>query len=167
MRWSIAYRLNIFYLLLEKLSGFAEGRYTITVSAAEIATDYEERRTDAWSRIEDLNITKRMISTCKQHPNTAFSLQSLITVITMTSQQNSCNPSVPQVTRNPLLGEQHQQPRTLREVQGAWHPHQVEPLQVVLHPPPSRRKLHPRHLLHPLPHPTPHRPPETVSHLVV
>ncbi|KAJ3476179.1 hypothetical protein NLI96_g11340 [Meripilus lineatus] len=58
-------QLNIFYLLLEKLSGFAEGRYTITVSAAEIATDYEERRTDAWSRIEDLNITKRMISTSK------------------------------------------------------------------------------------------------------
>ena len=58
-------QLNIFYLLLEKLSGFAEGRYDVSVPAHQIAADYEERRTDAWSQIEELNITKRMISTCK------------------------------------------------------------------------------------------------------
>ncbi|KAK7688225.1 hypothetical protein QCA50_008595 [Cerrena zonata] len=58
-------QLNIFYLLLEKLSGFAEGRYDVAVPAQQIAIDYEDKRTDAWSRIEDLNITKRMISTSK------------------------------------------------------------------------------------------------------
>ncbi|KAI0079044.1 BAR-domain-containing protein [Panus rudis PR-1116 ss-1] len=58
-------QLNIFYVLLEKLSGFAEGRYDVSISAAEISAEYEEKRTDAWATIEELNITKRMISTSK------------------------------------------------------------------------------------------------------
>ncbi|KAI9065510.1 BAR-domain-containing protein [Trametes sanguinea] len=56
-------QLNIFYLMLEKLHGFAEGKYDITVPAAQIASDFEERRGDALERIEALNITKRLIST--------------------------------------------------------------------------------------------------------
>lgn len=47
------------------MNSFAEGRYDITnVPGAQIQADYEEKRTDAWSQIEDLNITKRIISTC-------------------------------------------------------------------------------------------------------
>jgi amphiphysin len=56
-------RLNIFYILLEKLNGFAEGKYdTTSVPGSQIVQEYEEKRTDAWSRIENLNIIKRIIS---------------------------------------------------------------------------------------------------------
>ena len=34
------------------------------MSGAQIAQLYEEKRTDAWSVIEGLNITKRIISVC-------------------------------------------------------------------------------------------------------
>lgn len=57
-------RLNIFYLILEKLNGFAEGKFDVTVPASQIGTDYEMHRNDALERIEALNITKRLISTC-------------------------------------------------------------------------------------------------------
>ena len=49
--------------MLEKLNGFAEGKYDVSVPAAQIASDYEARRSDALERIEALNITKRLIST--------------------------------------------------------------------------------------------------------
>ncbi|KAJ8593582.1 BAR-domain-containing protein [Rhizopogon salebrosus TDB-379] len=59
-------QLNVYYLFLEKMNSFAEGRYDVTnVPGAQIQADYEEKRTDAWSQIEDLNITKRIISTSK------------------------------------------------------------------------------------------------------
>ncbi|EGN92669.1 hypothetical protein SERLA73DRAFT_116945 [Serpula lacrymans var. lacrymans S7.3] len=59
-------QLNVYYVFLEKMHGFAEGRYDVTnVPGAQILADYEEHRTDAWSQIEDLNITKRIISTSK------------------------------------------------------------------------------------------------------
>ncbi|KAJ6569581.1 hypothetical protein B0H19DRAFT_1209479 [Mycena capillaripes] len=60
-------QLNIFYLILEKMNGFAEEtKYDITnVPGSQIARDYEEKRSDAWSAIEDLNITKRIISVSK------------------------------------------------------------------------------------------------------
>ena len=57
-------QLNIFYLLLEKLNGFAENRFEVSIPAAQIASDYETRRSDALERVEALNITRRMISTC-------------------------------------------------------------------------------------------------------
>lgn len=56
--------MNIFYLLLEKLSGFAEGRYDVTVTPAQIAEEYEEKRGDAMQQVEDLNIVKRIASVC-------------------------------------------------------------------------------------------------------
>lgn len=57
--------MNIFYLLLEKLNAFVEnGKFDVTVPANQIVPEYEAKRTDAWARIEELNITKRMISTC-------------------------------------------------------------------------------------------------------
>ncbi|KAF9263123.1 BAR-domain-containing protein [Marasmius fiardii PR-910] len=60
-------QLNIFYLVLEKINGFAEeAKYDISnIPGSQITGNYEEQRTDAWSRIEDLNITKRIISTSK------------------------------------------------------------------------------------------------------
>ncbi|KAG1889320.1 hypothetical protein F4604DRAFT_835548 [Suillus subluteus] len=59
-------QLNVYYLFLEKMNSFAEGRYDVTnAPGAQIQADYEEKRTDAWSQIEDLNITKRIISTSK------------------------------------------------------------------------------------------------------
>ncbi|EKM60361.1 uncharacterized protein PHACADRAFT_246220 [Phanerochaete carnosa HHB-10118-sp] len=59
-------QLNIFYLLLEKLNGYAESaQYDVSVPPAQVAIDYEAKRTDAWSRIEELNVTKRFTSTSK------------------------------------------------------------------------------------------------------
>jgi len=59
-------QLNIYYLFLEKMHSFAEGRYNVTNGpASQIQSDYENKRTDAWSQIEDLGITKRIVSTSK------------------------------------------------------------------------------------------------------
>ena len=60
-----SHRLNIFYMLMEKLHGFAEGKYEVNLSGADISQDYENKRTDAWERIEAMNITKRIVSTQK------------------------------------------------------------------------------------------------------
>ena len=62
-----ASRLNIYYLILEKMNSFAdEAKYDISnVPAAQIAQEYEGKRTDAWSVIESLSIVKRIISVCK------------------------------------------------------------------------------------------------------
>ncbi|KIK99910.1 hypothetical protein PAXRUDRAFT_822182 [Paxillus rubicundulus Ve08.2h10] len=59
-------QLNIYYLFLDKMHSFAEGRYDVTnCPGSQIQSDYENNRSDAWSQIEDLNITKRFISTSK------------------------------------------------------------------------------------------------------
>ncbi|KAJ7226087.1 hypothetical protein GGX14DRAFT_423794 [Mycena pura] len=60
-------QLNIFYIILEKMNTFAEeNKYDISnVPGSEIASSYEQQRTNAWSIIEDLNITHRIISTSK------------------------------------------------------------------------------------------------------
>ncbi|KAF9056403.1 BAR-domain-containing protein [Panaeolus papilionaceus] len=57
-------QLNIYYLIFEKMNSFADdAKYDIqNVPAAQIAQDYEEKRTDAWQVIENLNIIKRIIS---------------------------------------------------------------------------------------------------------
>ncbi|KZT08919.1 BAR-domain-containing protein [Laetiporus sulphureus 93-53] len=58
-------QLNIYYLMLEKLSGFADGKYDVSVSAASIAEEYESKRSDAWERVEGLGLTQRIVSTSK------------------------------------------------------------------------------------------------------
>ncbi|KAI0693634.1 BAR-domain-containing protein [Cytidiella melzeri] len=59
-------QLNIFYLLLEKMNAFAEkAQINVAVPAAQVVPDYEAKRTDAWAEIENMNITKRLISTSK------------------------------------------------------------------------------------------------------
>ncbi|KAF8588489.1 BAR-domain-containing protein [Ramaria rubella] len=58
-------QLNIFYIMVEKLQGFAEGKYEIPTEASEIATQFMARRTDVVERIEALTVTKRITSTAK------------------------------------------------------------------------------------------------------
>ena len=58
-------RLNIFYMLLEKLNSFVDGKYDVTVSPAEIVEQYEAKRGDSAQQIEALAITQKFISTCK------------------------------------------------------------------------------------------------------
>ena len=48
------------------MTGYAENaKLDVSVPTAQIGPDYEARRTDAFGQIEALNITKRIISTCK------------------------------------------------------------------------------------------------------
>ena len=58
-------RLNIYYMVLEKLSSFAEGKYDVSLSFHDTASDFEAKRPDALQQIEDMAITKRIISTCR------------------------------------------------------------------------------------------------------
>jgi amphiphysin len=58
------YRLNIYYLMMEKLQGFVqENKFSPGASGAEILGDYENERTEAWQQVESLHITKRIAST--------------------------------------------------------------------------------------------------------
>lgn len=59
-------RLNIYYMILDKISQFSEGKYTIDVPATQISADFEEKRGDSAAVIEALSVTQRFISTCKQ-----------------------------------------------------------------------------------------------------
>lgn len=63
---TIAQRLNIYYLILEKMNSFTEeAKYDVSnIPGSQIAEIYEEKRTDAWSVIESLHITKRIVSVC-------------------------------------------------------------------------------------------------------
>jgi len=52
-------------MVLEKLSGFTEGKYDVSLPFHDIGADYEAKRPDALQQIEDMAITKRIVSTCK------------------------------------------------------------------------------------------------------
>jgi len=58
-------QLNIYYMILDKISQFSEGKYTIDVPAAQISADFEEKRGDSAAVIEALGVTQRFISTSK------------------------------------------------------------------------------------------------------
>ncbi|KZV74772.1 BAR-domain-containing protein [Peniophora sp. CONT] len=58
-------QLNIFYMLLEKLNTFVDGKYDVTVSPAQIVEEYEQKRGDSAEQIEALAITQKFISTSK------------------------------------------------------------------------------------------------------
>ena len=49
------------------MNSFAdEAKYDISnIPGAQIAQEYEEKRSDAWSVIESLGIVKRIVSVCK------------------------------------------------------------------------------------------------------
>jgi amphiphysin len=49
--------------MVEKLQGFAEGKYEVPADPADIARLFLERRGDAQERVESLGITKRPTST--------------------------------------------------------------------------------------------------------
>jgi len=57
-------QLNIYYLILEKMNSFADSaKYDIAnMPGSQIQEIYEEKRTDAWHIIENLNIVKRIVS---------------------------------------------------------------------------------------------------------
>jgi len=68
-------QLNIYYMILDKINQFSEGKYTVDVSAAQIVGEYEEKRGDSAAVIEALSITQRFISTSKlvaQHRQTGL-----------------------------------------------------------------------------------------------
>ena len=64
-------RLNIYYMVLEKLSGFAEGKYDVSLPLQDIAADYEAKKSDALQQIEDMAIAKRIVSTCRDYPHSS------------------------------------------------------------------------------------------------
>ncbi|KAJ6573959.1 hypothetical protein DFH09DRAFT_1246690 [Mycena vulgaris] len=108
-------QLNIFYLLLEKMNEFAdEAKYDVSnVPGSQIAQDYENQRTDAWSAIEELNITQRIISVCKSklvqgrraENGGGSSLGRSATSASSTSAASSTrSPSAPPARRMPSTG---------------------------------------------------------------
>ncbi|WVQ72630.1 hypothetical protein IAR50_002189 [Cryptococcus sp. DSM 104548] len=56
-------QLNVYYIMMEKLQSFADGKYDLT--RKDIENIYLEQRGDAAERIEEMQITKRIISTAK------------------------------------------------------------------------------------------------------
>ncbi|EIW65276.1 BAR-domain-containing protein [Trametes versicolor FP-101664 SS1] len=96
-------QLNIFYLMLEKLNGFAEGKFEVSVPAAQIASDYEAQRSDALERIEALNISKRLISTARmvqsQRQGSGLGPPSSLGRSTSTSTTGSRSPSSSSFTK--------------------------------------------------------------------
>ena len=62
----IFFRLNIFYLVLEKIQEFSSGKYEMAPTLNDIVDGYESRRSDAKEQIEGLQINQRLISTGKE-----------------------------------------------------------------------------------------------------
>jgi len=59
-------QLNIFYVMLEKLSAFAQtAGYTLTADVADVEGIYLEKQGDAAERLNELSITKRGLSTAQ------------------------------------------------------------------------------------------------------
>lgn len=57
------FRLNIYYLMIEKLRNFADGKLDIPESVAEIVSQFQERRGDIGEQVDNLALTKRIVST--------------------------------------------------------------------------------------------------------
>lgn len=57
-------QLNIYYLMMEKLQGFAtETKYLYEVTSHDILNDYQQKRGDTWEHLDALTINKRGGST--------------------------------------------------------------------------------------------------------
>lgn len=56
-------RLNIFYLMVEKLQGFASGKYETGGNGSDVSANYESKLSDAGAQMEALSLTKRVGST--------------------------------------------------------------------------------------------------------
>jgi hypothetical protein len=110
-------QLNIYYLILEKMQSFAEGKYNISLGFAEISADYEERKSDAQERVENMNIVKKIISVCMS--NIRFALGTL-RFSCLQLQLDSSKPSAQRrIQRRPVLPSvphPHAQPLRLRSL---------------------------------------------------
>lgn len=54
-------QLNVYYIMLEKLQSFADGKYDL--ERRDIEDIYLEQRGDAAEQLDELNITQRTAST--------------------------------------------------------------------------------------------------------
>lgn len=56
------------------MNSFADSaKYEITsMSGGQIEQSYEEKRTDAWNDIENLNIVKRIVSVCAWYQSASW-----------------------------------------------------------------------------------------------
>lgn len=55
------YRLNVYYIMLDKVQSFADGKYDL--SRKDIENIYFEQRGDIGEILEEMGITKRGVST--------------------------------------------------------------------------------------------------------
>ena len=55
--------MNVYYIMLEKIQSFSDGKYDL--SRKDIENIYLEQRGDAAEQMEELGITKRLVSTAK------------------------------------------------------------------------------------------------------
>ncbi|PVG00707.1 BAR-domain-containing protein [Serendipita vermifera] len=63
-------QLNIYYLMMEKLQGFAtECKYRYETSSAEILSEYQDKRGDVWEQVDALHVTKRQALTAMRLAN--------------------------------------------------------------------------------------------------
>ncbi|ORY32784.1 hypothetical protein BCR39DRAFT_464181 [Naematelia encephala] len=56
-------QLNVYYIMLDKIQSFADGKYDL--ERKDVEAVYFEQRGDAAEKIEEFQITKRMVSTAK------------------------------------------------------------------------------------------------------
>lgn len=83
----------MFYMILEKVQGFAQGKYDVNVTTAQIGQEYEEKRSDAWERIESMSITKRIVSTCASVYRDIFVHPVILPTTSLSSSENDAGES--------------------------------------------------------------------------
>ena len=97
-------------MILDKINQFSEGKYTVDVSAAQIAGEYEEKRGDSAAVIEALSITQRFVSTCEQ-PAPRFPTYRRDLILFPASQLNSSLSTDKRVLQQPPSAAQHRRHR--------------------------------------------------------
>ena len=66
LNWALLHadhRLNVYYIMLEKVQSFGDGKYDFT--RTDIENIYFEQRGEAGEQLEEMSITKSMASTGK------------------------------------------------------------------------------------------------------
>jgi amphiphysin len=71
----VSRRLNIFYIMVEKLQAFAEGKYEVPADPGDIAAQFLERFSGAQERVEALGVIKRVTSTGRPTQSEVFESQ--------------------------------------------------------------------------------------------
>jgi amphiphysin len=57
----LTFRLNVYYIMLDKVQSFADGKYDL--ERKDIETIYFEQRGDVAEQLEEMGITKRGVTT--------------------------------------------------------------------------------------------------------